>query len=40
MDDYLTNNVEFEVRFLIDELETYWKLNSFGDDQKVKVIEK
>ena len=35
---YLTNNVEFEVRLLADELKTYEKLNNFGVD-KVKVTK-
>ena len=32
IDYYLSNNVEFEFRLLADELETYEKLNNFGDD--------
>ena len=40
IDYYLTNNVEFEVRLLADELETYRKLNDFGKDKKAKVVEK
>ena len=36
---YLTNNVDFELRLLADELETYEKLNNFGTG-KVKVTEK
>ena len=39
IDYYLTNNVEFEVRLLADELETYEKINNFGDG-KVKVTKK
>ena len=35
---YLTNNVEFELWLMADELETYEKFNNFGDD-KVKVTE-
>ena len=34
----LTNNVEFELQILANELETYEKLNNFGDD-KVKVTK-
>ena len=35
---YLTNNVEFELRLIANELETYEKLNNFGDD-KVKLLK-
>ena len=39
IDYYLTNNVEFELRLLAFEFETYEKLNNIGDD-KAKVTEK
>ena len=37
IDYYLTNYVEFELQILADELETYEKLNNFGDESSSKV---